>query len=736
MREAPAVSVIINTLNRAKYLENTLRALRHLDYPEFEVIVVNGPSNDGTEALLDRWSRSIKRLRCPEPNLSMSRNIGIRAAAGDVVAFIDDDGVPDSMWLKRLTPAYDDPSVGGAGGYVFNHTGVEYQGKVVVHDLVGNYLKFDSFPELSGLCFPGTRRFPGLIGVNSSFRRSALLEVGGFDELYAYFLDETDVCARLVNRGYTIRSMETSLVYHKGAPSGQRNYFLMTRSQAYFARRHAAPVLGIEQADAFMGQVVAGYRATIDLQRARGGLTPEQAAAVESGIMNGLAEGRSRAAESPRLIGAVQKPAPFVSFEKISPEGSGRRMRVCLLSQEYPPQICGGIGRWTHALARGLAARGHDVHVLTPARNAPPTVDYEDDVWVHRYRVTDRHKGIELADVPLPVWVRCMNLSALAELRRIRDDIHPVDVVLTPIWDVEGLAALQSEEFKTVTSLQTSYKISRGDHPEWEIDDAFRSGHVEPVIAAEQRLLERSPRVLSISNAMVGIVKDLYGVDLARKHLAVIPLGLPDRRTEVTVPEPGNELRILFVGRHELRKGIDVLLDAIPELCMEFPNVRFVLAGNCTLPEARSGLSFKELFQRRHRTQEWLSRVEFPGMLPDDLLVKEYARCDLFVAPSRFESFGLVYLEAMMFGKPVIGTTAGGIPEVVTEGVTGRTVPPGDAVSLASALRELMTDAARRAEMGRRARADYEARFSDVAMARATERYFAEIAGREEVRTT
>src|SRR5208283_5424706 len=97
-----SVSVVINTFNRRESLERTLRSLEWLDYPNFEVVVVNGPSTDGTEELLDRTAGRIKRGQCPNRNLSESRNIGIRLACGEIVAFLDDDAYPDPAWLDRL----------------------------------------------------------------------------------------------------------------------------------------------------------------------------------------------------------------------------------------------------------------------------------------------------------------------------------------------------------------------------------------------------------------------------------------------------------------------------------------------------------------------------------------------------------------------------------------------------------------------------------------------------------
>ena len=114
----PSISVIVNTYNRGAWLDDALRGLAGLDYPAFEVIVVNGPSTDTSAEVIARWGTAIKALRCDCANLSVSRNVGIAAAAGDLIAFIDDDAVPHPQWLRRLAGPYRDPAVGAVGGAV------------------------------------------------------------------------------------------------------------------------------------------------------------------------------------------------------------------------------------------------------------------------------------------------------------------------------------------------------------------------------------------------------------------------------------------------------------------------------------------------------------------------------------------------------------------------------------------------------------------------------------------
>jgi glycosyltransferase involved in cell wall biosynthesis len=105
MPQLPTFSIVVNTDSRARSLANTLLSLRHVDYPRFEVCVVHGPTPDGTQELLESWRGQIKIAQCPVRNLAMSRNIGIALAAGEIVAFIDDDATPEAEWLRHRRSA-------------------------------------------------------------------------------------------------------------------------------------------------------------------------------------------------------------------------------------------------------------------------------------------------------------------------------------------------------------------------------------------------------------------------------------------------------------------------------------------------------------------------------------------------------------------------------------------------------------------------------------------------------
>jgi glycosyltransferase involved in cell wall biosynthesis len=162
----------------------------------------------------------------------------------------------------------------------------------------------------------------------------------------------------------------------------------------------------------------------------------------------------------------------------------------------------------------------------------------------------------------------------------------------------------------------------------------------------------------------------------------------------VAFPEPARI--ILTVGRWnpaERYKGADTLISALPRVLQAVPDAVLVLIGD---GEDRPRL---ELLAR---TSGFMDHIRFLCSPTQDELFACYAHCDVFALPSRGEGFGLVFLEAMALGKPVIGGAHGGIPDVIEDGVNGLLVPHGDIPRLSSVLESLLLDRVRASEMGAR----------------------------------
>ncbi|MBK9972971.1 MAG: glycosyltransferase [Acidimicrobiaceae bacterium] len=453
-------SVVVNTLNRAPSLRDTLESLRFQRHDDFEVVVVNGPSTDHTEEMLAQYEGRIKHLRCPVANLSMSRNIGIRAAAGDVVAFIDDDAIPEYDWLAELEHGYLVPpdgiaieEVGGVGGVVFDYTGTRFQFRFAVSDRHGESAFLDAPPD-PAMCVPGGWLYPSLMGTNSSFRREALAAIGLFDETYEYYLDETDVAVRMVDAGYVVLGIDGAPVHHHFLPSHLRNeakvvthWYPVVKNRTYFAMRHARshrPVTDVIRAAIDAGDV---RLAESDSAEQAGliakGSTDRARLDADRGLLDGIVLGERAGSKCAPAV--TLSPPPFVSFPTLP---HANRLRIGLVSAGYPPRPMAGIARFISELAPALAALGHDVRVFTRA-TGHPTVEWEDGVWVHR--IGDQHRGLVPGSFD---HVDDFATGVVREIERIQPWL-PLDCVYGGAWDVETIGVVRATEIPTTIMLAT-----------------------------------------------------------------------------------------------------------------------------------------------------------------------------------------------------------------------------------------------------------------------------------------
>jgi glycosyltransferase involved in cell wall biosynthesis len=267
--------------------------------------------------------------------------------------------------------------------------------------------------------------------------------------------------------------------------------------------------------------------------------------------------------------------------------------------------------------------------------------------------------------------------------------------------------------------LHTTLAFYLESHAHKQRDEAFMRDFARPMLDLERTMFAQSDAILANSKAIVQQIEDRYSIVFHEDRLAIVPHGQEDwtpLAAKAPRPLPDGGVRLVFVGRLEERKGIDVLLAALDKVLSSRPFLSADIVGNDRLPSG-DGRTFREAWENENTAKSYARRVRFHGEVDDEVLRGFYRAADIFVAPSRFESFGLIFLEAMMCGKPMIGCRAGGMPEVIREGLTGLLAEPGDVESLANAIARLADDAALRARLGQAARADYEARFTPALMA-------------------
>lgn len=183
------------------------------------------------------------------------------------------------------------------------------------------------------------------------------------------------------------------------------------------------------------------------------------------------------------------------------------------------------------------------------------------------------------------------------------------------------------------------------------------------------------------------------------ERMRVVPLGLGDLDLPpVSHAPPHDKLRVLTVGRliaEDHYKGFDVLIDSVGQACRNGASIHLTIVGDG---------NDRHRLEARARALGAGDAFTFLGAVSDQRLREEFQRCEVFALPSRHEGFGIVFLEAMRFGKPSIGGNHGGIPEVISHGEDGFLVEHGDVPGLAARLIQFWKQPELRVQMGQRAR--------------------------------
>jgi GT2 family glycosyltransferase len=197
----PKISVVVCTYNGARTLRQCLSALAALDYPDYEVIVINDGSTDGTADIARDYP--VRLINQPNKGLSAARNTGLAASDGEIVAYIDDDAFPHRYWLRYLAAAFARSSHVGIGGPNLPPAGDGFITECVAAS-PGNPLHVLLSDELA-------EHIPGC---NMAYRKEALVAIGGFDPRFHAAGDDVDICWRLQDRGWTIGFCPAALVWH------------------------------------------------------------------------------------------------------------------------------------------------------------------------------------------------------------------------------------------------------------------------------------------------------------------------------------------------------------------------------------------------------------------------------------------------------------------------------------------------------------------------------------------
>jgi glycosyltransferase involved in cell wall biosynthesis len=245
----------------------------------------------------------------------------------------------------------------------------------------------------------------------------------------------------------------------------------------------------------------------------------------------------------------------------------------------------------------------------------------------------------------------------------------------------------------------------------------FKSRVMDVIAKMEITFIKKSKHIITHARSHALELERLYNIAPERFEIIAHGINLPVITEHTT---PGPVIKILYTGRLEYRKGTDILLAAIPFVLLQTPDILFELIGNDT------GNDYQNRFKASN-AHNVLQNVIFSGKVDHETLSQAYYACDIFVAPSRYESFGLIFIEAMSYGKPVIGCNVGGVSEIITDNYNGLFAETGNAQSLADKIIQLVNNEDLRKQMGLNALKTVEDKFTGDQLATNSLAYYNKI---------
>ena len=359
-----------------------------------------------------------------------------------------------------------------------------------------------------------------------------------------------------------------------------------------------------------------------------------------------------------------------------------------MVSEHASPLAClGGVdagGQNVHvaALSTALAARGHHVTVYTRADSPqlPRRVPFGPGVTVEH--VVAGPADVISKDDLLPY------IPAFTSVLRRRWATRPPDLVHAHFW-MSGLASVQAAADLNIPVVQTFHALGTVKR-RWQGD-----GDSSPAerIPTERYVVGCADRIIATCRDEVAELVAIGGADA---EVDVVPCGV---NTTAFAPAPtGSRVRprLVVVGRLVRRKGVE---DAIRAL-VHIEAADLLIVGGPGVDELESDPEARRLAALAGDLG-LSDRVGFAGRVPHAQLPAVLNTCEVVVAVPWYEPFGIVPLEAMACGLPVVGTAVGGLLDTVEHGVTGLLVPPGRPRDIADAVSALLADAPLRATMGR-----------------------------------
>jgi glycosyltransferase involved in cell wall biosynthesis len=366
-------------------------------------------------------------------------------------------------------------------------------------------------------------------------------------------------------------------------------------------------------------------------------------------------------------------------------------MHICYVAIDYHENDGGGgIASYVNAVGKELSRQGHKVTILANGKERRATI--ADGINLIRMPFGNLHWYSYKLGLPGGLVLPLREIEWSLNLRR-------------------SLARLMREEkFDVIEACEAAlFFLKRGAvktiplvvrlHGEQYVFAKYSGQAITPGESLLHRMELRSLRYADALTAPSSFQAQEMTNELGSNSIKVIPNPIDPwmleqgQSSQSPNTENGRDT-VLYTGRLQYAKGVLVLLDAVPMVAREHKHAHFTIAG------ARHTSIDDAALTQRLNADDTTRHVSLPGHVPWRKLVEHYRAAKIFVMPSYYETGGISVIEAMAFGLPVVATRAGGLSEVVEDGVTGILVPPGDSTALAEAICRLLRDPELRRSMG------------------------------------
>lgn len=365
-----------------------------------------------------------------------------------------------------------------------------------------------------------------------------------------------------------------------------------------------------------------------------------------------------------------------------------------------------GIANHFHVLTNALHAEGHNVFILNVRprykneKTAKSTTELKGNHILFSRRVAmpkflKNIIGNKWAWEEFYIQMMCMFITQIIIHKWIKKNRIEV-IETTSYFSLCYFYMKFNPNFPLVVRVSTLFKQMLDDHYPFKskLFDYFSSFEIKMIRNAQFLITHSKNHAREISQ-IVGVGAEKFTII---SHGINLSYNIAKKKNE--------EIIILFVGRFEYRKGIDLLLDSIPNVYLGTnKKVKFILTGTDVNNEYEKKFISDNL-------PEVTSKVVFKGFVDNKSLEKLYEECDIFIAPSRYESFGLIFIEAMNYGIPVIGFPVGGVIDIIDHLENGLLAETGNVESLTENILLLIENEKLRIKMGLNARDKVELLYS------------------------